>query len=96
MPPPGIVQGLIFGAVQRAKSPCTNPADRMPFIRKTYHRLLARGHQVANIKPILQQAINSILIETNHGRSSDKRPSTDELDTLYLHLPFNPVDPPSN
>ena len=61
---PGIVKGLIFGAVHRAKSLCTNPAHRMPFIRKTYHCLLARGHQAANIKPIFQQAINSILIES--------------------------------
>jgi len=54
---PGVVTGLIFGAVYRANALCTNPDDRMPFIRKTYRRLLDRRHLAKDIQPLFLQAI---------------------------------------
>ena len=41
---PGCLKGLIFGFTVRAKNLCTEPSDHMPFICKSYARLLKRGY----------------------------------------------------
>jgi hypothetical protein len=89
---PGTLKGLIFGFAHRAYALCTNEDDRIPFLRKSYYRLLARGHQATNICPMFQEAIEIIFtappVPTLQTEKDTKQP-------LYFHLPFNPVNPPS-
>ena len=87
---PGTLKGLIFGFAHRAYALCTNEDDRIPFLRKSYYRLLARGHQATNIRPMFQEAIEKILtappVLTLQTEKDTKQP-------LYFHLPFNPANP---
>ena len=62
---PGILKGLIFGAANRAKTICSDSADRLPFMEKTFYRLINRGHSPAALKPIFEDAIRRIL-SNNH------------------------------
>ncbi len=91
--PPGVLKGLIFGFAFRAKTLCTNPSARIPFLRKCYHRLLNRGHSPSSIAPLFNEAISRVLI----GR--DTRDINTEvrnnLTPLFLHLKYNPFDPSS-
>lgn len=93
--PPGMLKGLIFGFAHRAKSLCTNPLDRMPFMKKSYCRLLARGYTPRIIKPIFQEAICKYLSPTSavHTTVPLKKSLKSNLKPIYLHLPFNPADP---
>ena len=92
--PPGVLKGLIFGFAFRAKSLCTKPCDRMPFLRKCFYRLIARGYDSKKIKPIFLEAINRVLTPssavTTHQRH---RKQTSTRDPLFFHLKFNPFDP---
>jgi hypothetical protein len=89
--PPGVLKGLIFGFAYRAKSLCTNPNDRIPFLRKCYHRLLHRGHSIAKIKPIFHEAIAKVLRSAPISTTNEK--IQDTLQPLFLHLKYNPFDP---
>jgi len=75
---PGVVKGLIFGAVYPSNALCTNPDDRMPFIRKTYRRLLHRGHLAKDIKPLFLQAIQKQL-ESKPTIAANQAATTAEL-----------------
>ena len=91
--PPGVIKGLIFGAVNRAKTLCSNPNDRMPILRRTLRRLVRRGHTRKKIVPIFNDAIKSILLSPKKPKKT--KTMSGEPDSLFLHLPYNPADPPS-
>ena len=87
-----MLKGLIYGFVNRAKSLCTNPRDRLPFIAKSYYRLLARGYQTTTILPIFDQAIKRVL----HGDTTTDQVNLASTKTpLLLHLHYNPSNPSS-
>ena len=100
--PPGVmclIKGLIFRFAHRGcKSLCTNLDDRIPFIRKSYCRLLlARGHKSNIIRPIFLDAIKKVL-ENDPVIAIEPAtmlPSND-LEPLYFHLKYNPSDPTSS
>ena len=89
---PGVLKGLIYGFVVRAKNLCTNPEDRMPYILKCHSRLLARGYLDKLIRPIFNDAIGKILhdIEPDNPRI---RHTQNQEDPIYLHLKYSPSDP---
>ena len=91
---PGALKGLIYGFVVRARNLCTEPVDRMPYIKKCHSRLLARGYLDKNIRPIFNDAIGKILHGIPDGRPPDRPNDTEEL--IYLHLKYNSADPSSN
>jgi hypothetical protein len=91
--PPGVLKGLIFGFAFRAKTLCTNPSDRIPFLRKCYHRLIQRGHSPSSIAPLFKEAITRVIYSL--PRCTDDRETAKELVPLFLHLKYNPFDPSS-
>jgi hypothetical protein len=94
--PPGCLKGLIYGFAVRAKNLCTDPADRMPFVIKSYHRLLARGYSASKIRPIFLSAISKVL-GPNYTPCIKNRDANDlDPGNLYLHLKYNPSDPAPN
>ncbi|MCP4745959.1 MAG: hypothetical protein GY874_07435 [Desulfobacteraceae bacterium] len=92
--PPGVLKGLIYGAILRVKSLCTSENDYIPAIQRTFDRLLVRGYEREAILPIFLQAIKSIMSNTSMDRTAAK--SNDENPKpIRLHLPFNKADPSS-
>ena len=93
--PPGVLKGLIFGAVKRAKNLCSEPKDMMPYIKKTLERLTKRGHPRQTLIPMFNLAIKKIIMNPPPPRQVDPEDANKETDSLFLHLPYNPLDPPS-
>ena len=85
---PGITKSLIYGAVNRAKNLCTNQKDMIPYIVKTHDRLVARGHNPKDIQLMIKEAL-----ATSNNKQMNKTSS--ENKSLFLHLPYNPMDPSS-
>jgi len=94
---PGVLKGFIFGCANRANALCTNKDDRMPFMRKTFSRLLDRGHDPISIRPMFKEAFTTIFgmgsNSTQPARNTNKKRSGTPL---FLHLPYNPADPHSS
>ena len=88
---PGVLKGMIYGIVYRAKALCTITKDQLPYIKKAYIRLLARGHQSSIILPIFNSAVSDIF----DTKKKKHRIKANGLAPLFLHLPFNPADPSS-
>ena len=91
---PGVVKGLIFGMVHRAKSLCSDTRDAAKYITQCFWRLRHRGYQHFAIKPIFTDAIAKVF---NNSKPSLPSPtnSYNALEPLFFHLPFNPSDPPT-
>ena len=93
--PPGMVKGLIFGFVHRAKTLCTKNSDRMPYLRKCYYRLVAgRGYSPTLVRPLFLAAIKNVLC--NSLPVNRRNRMNDYMKPIYLHLPFNPCNPSSS
>ena len=91
--PPGVTKGLIYGAVDRAKHLCSDRKDQRHHILETLQRLERRGHKYRDLIPIFNNAIKECFNNKTSKPSTRKR--SKQAGSLYLHLPFNPVDPPS-
>ena len=96
----GVIKGVIFGMVHRAKTLCTHSCDRTLFLSRCYHRLIARGYTSATIRPIFKNAIRTLLdpppsqqLQDADSNSSSEEPTTRPL---FLHVPVNPADPPAS
>ena len=91
---PGVLKGLVHGCVKRAVNLCTDKRDREPYIMKSISRLCQRGHDRYHIITLFNKAIN----DTNQLDPTMQKNRTHKdtgLVPLFLHLPFNPADPPS-
>ncbi len=64
----------------------------MPFIRKSYARLLRRGYKSSKIRPIFLEAISKVL-GNDEPRAPRAAPDPDMPGPLFLHLKYNPSDP---
>ena len=95
---PGVIKSLIYGSVCRAKNLCTNPEDYAPFILKTIHRMVHRGHSITAILPIFYKAIENIISTDNAPSHTAPRRALENHHPapLFLHLPYNPHDVPSS
>ena len=99
----GVIKGVIFGMVHRAKTLCTHSKDRILFLSRCYHRLIARGYTSAMIRPIFKNAIRALLDPPmdpplQHNTDTRLPPSAPAAKTrpLFLHVPVNPADPPAS
>ena len=53
---PGMLKGLIHGAVRKTFALCSDTSDITPFLRKTFQQLTVLGHAPASLKPIFEEA----------------------------------------
>jgi hypothetical protein len=90
--PPGVLTGLIYGMIRRVYRLTTDPADCSDYLRKFYTRLRHRGYPKQVLQPLFQTGLEN---RTKPPRSNlDK--STNPTDTMFLHVPFHPANPPSS
>ena len=89
----GVLKGLIYGMTHRAKHLNTNESDCIPFLVRCFHRLLARGYNSADIKPIFCAAIKDLFSSSECPPSLQAKLARSR--PLFLHVPVNPADPPS-
>jgi hypothetical protein len=90
--PPGVLTGLIYGMIRRAYRLTTDPADCKSYLRKFYTRLRYRGYP----KDILTPLFEAGLANRAKPPRNKQRQSTSTRDTLFLHIPYHPANPPSS
>jgi hypothetical protein len=72
----------------------TDPADWSNFLRKFYIRLRHRGYPKQVLVPLFQAGLEN---RAKPPRGNDKtQEATTPTDTLFLHVPFHPANPPSS
>ena len=91
----GVLKGLISGMVYRAKCLCTDTSDIVPFLVKCHQRLLDRGYQDEDIRPIFKEAI-STYFGPNQLDISTTGTAVEKTRPIFLHVNVNPADPPSS
>jgi len=86
--PPSCLKGLISGEIYRYWKQNTEETDFISITTNFVLRLLQRGHQLENLRPLLQSAAANI--EYINIRNRTDRRGQD--DTMYIHWPFHPTD----
>ena len=90
--PPGLLPGIIYGTLFRIFTLCTDNCDKTFRTQTFFHRLLARGYKADTLRPLFYHAIKRARSYT--GPSSNTN-NTVNGQSVILHLPFHPNDPPS-
>ena len=96
--PQGVVKGTIYGLLRRYHEQNTFYSDYLHFASLLYRRLLDRGHQKKDIRPIFIEAHSRI-------RAAAKSPATEPTEApsditasaskrLFLHIENHPCDIP--
>ena len=86
--PPGILKGLIYGMVLRMHRLTSDKSSLTSNVIALYRRLRQRGYSPAVLRPIFLSAV------FRSDKKQEQTKSTAKL--LFLHLPFNPADPPAS
>jgi hypothetical protein len=89
--PPGLLPGIVHGTLFRIFTLCSDDNDRMTRTRTFFRRLLARGYKANNLRPLFGRAIERAQAYTGPAHHNSDQASN----TVILHLPFHPNDPPS-
>jgi uncharacterized protein (UPF0335 family) len=90
--PPGVLRGLVFGMIYRLHRLNSEPDAINDQIRTFFNRLLMRGYQESFLRPIFHLAIAHNLERQQRALAPAQDPAEERL---FLHLEYNPVDPPS-
>jgi hypothetical protein len=89
--PKGVLKGLVFGSVLRIYRLNSKQETCRVHTEKLYYRLRARGYKAKDLQEIFSKAILRAKDGENKLDSSDIEPRP-----VFFHLPFHPMDPPSN
>ena len=95
--PPGLMKSLVFGLLQSYFLQNTFLEDFYKMIRLLFHRLLARGHALEDLKILFSDAIDKIT-EINdpmysYLRHLDNESSKSTPDSrIFFHIPYHPRD----
>jgi hypothetical protein len=91
--PPGVLTGLIYGMIRRVYRLTTDSADCRVYLGKFFTRLRHRGYSKQTLLPLFQAGLDN---RRKPPRSSKEQKKNATLhDTLFLHVPFHPANPPS-
>ncbi len=91
--PPGVLRGLVFGMIYRLHRLNSETDTIDDQISTFFNRLLMRGYQESFLRPIFHLAIAHNLERQQRAQLA---PAQDPVaERLFLHLDYNPVDPPS-
>ena len=97
--PPGVLKGTIYGMLFRIFCLTSRPADQRTMVRKFFLRLRRRGFQAAFIRPIFLEGLRRYgrpSAQPESASTEETEPSATPRDTVFLHLPYHPGDPPSS
>ena len=89
--PPGLLPGIVHSTLFRIFTLCSDHNDRILRTKVFFQRLQARGYKSDHIKPLF---IKAIARAQRYSGPTDR--ATNDENTVILHLPFHPNDPPSH
>ena len=89
--PPGLLPGIVHSTLFRIFTLCSDPHDRILHTKVFFKRPQARGYKSDQIKPLFNKAIARA-----QRYSGPTNRATNDNNTVILHLPFHPNDPPSH
>ena len=82
--PPGVLKSLVYGMLGRFQRQNSNRNDYVRLVRQFAQQLMARGHDIIQLRPLFLQAANHLDLKTRH-------PSTKtDTDALFLAWPYHP------
>ena len=97
--PPGVLKGLLSGMLLRILRLTTDPSTRQAHVQQLFDRLVARGYRRSHIKPIFLKYLHRYFT-TEHlpiMPLPTGNPNPGDIgSTIFLHLPYHPLDPPSS
>lgn len=88
--PRGMIKGVIYGLLRRYREQNTYYSDYVRFAKLLYRRLLARGWQWKDIKPIFTDAHRRICQPTVDSTTNAVVIPTKRERQLFLHLEYHP------
>ncbi len=91
--PPGVLKGLIAGAILRIIRLTSNPHTRKKHMNVFFMRLVARGYTPSHIRPIFDTYLRKYLTAADVQQPPAVPRTTN--DCAFLHVPYHPLDPSS-
>lgn len=89
--PPGVLTGLVLGNCHRIYTLCTEQHEARSHLSNFYRRLVRRGYNSTTLLPLFERArelaSNPRSLTANKDIPPDSR--------IFLHLRYNPRNPPS-
>ena len=89
--PPGLLPRIVHSTLFRIFTLCSDPQDRILRTKVFFKRLQACGYKSDQIKPLFNKAIARA-----QRYSGPTNRATSDNNTVILHLPFHPNNPPSH
>ena len=89
--PPGLLPGIGHSTLFGIFTLCSDHDDRILRTKFFFKRLQARGYKSDHIKPLFNKATARA---QRYSGPTDR--ATNDENTVILHLPFHPNDPPSH
>jgi hypothetical protein len=90
--PPGVLKGLIFGALRRYWRQNSDTADYRHMVTKLFGHLRDRGHLEEDISPIFHEAARRLDLSTNPTVCQLDTPADATGKTLFFHAQYHPAD----
>jgi len=96
--PPGMIRGLVTGQIKRYVRLHTDRHACLEVIRKFYARLRVRGFQPQVLRPLFESAYKAALASPPPSQwlYPDYLTDTEPDHRIFLHLKYNPGDPPQS
>jgi len=92
--PKGTIKGTIYGQMLSYYENNSQYKDYIKFTCLLYQRLLARGHQQSDIRPIFLDSHASIISRSRTNPLTTRNADDDGKEAIYLHFTFHPEDVP--
>lgn len=101
--PPGVITGLVYGNILRTFLLCSKDEDITAKLTLFYHRLRVRGWESSTLIPLFIRGLETAYerrrqaaTPSHHAAAQAQQPTRQKEDPpIFLHLMFNPLDPPS-
>ena len=91
--PPGMIKGLIHGMMIRFFRLSSSEIQAKIDIKKLLERLVARGYSSKTLNEVMSAAYRNIVCKPQESLNKNQK---QDLDQIYLHLPYHPSDPKSS
>lgn len=83
--PPGIIKGIVFGRVMKFYEQNSLEEDFERMCQKLFFDLQARGYAAKVLRPLFDQAISKLKVES--------QPQSTSSNQLFLKIPYDPYGP---
>ena len=90
--PPGVIKGLLYGLIRRYHAQNTRREDYHNMVRLLYQRLLERGWQSHQIRPLIEGICRTLGAQNTTPNPPVERES--DGNQLFIHLTYHPDDIP--